>query len=151
MLNNPANHLRRHRLGRRTHPHRRHRPSEIIGPRTRELRHKVMDLLSADSTLTIQRAWELAVCQPASRWWISEERAAQAIGWWMKHPVTDRELTPRERCYADLTDRYTRRLAANPELTCQQFVRDIIDTPAPEYYLSANTARKISLQSCQQH
>lgn len=129
----------------------RRRPSELIGPRDCELRARVSHILADDRQCDLPGAWERAVRQPASRWWISEERAAQAVGAWMHRPDPpdgSRRLTSRERMYADLAALYASRLADEPELSCQQFVRDTLETPAPEYYITASAARRSAARTC---
>ena len=118
---------------------RKRRPSEIVAPRNRELRAQVWRILAADRC-TVGEAWERAVASPASRWWISEERAEQAVGAWLRRPRAAR--TPRERCYALLARLYAERREADPALTCAAFLRATLPTPAPEYFLSASAARR---------
>lgn len=113
------------------------RPSELIEPRNAEIRQIARRLRRDRPGMTIEESLALAVNMPASRWWISEERAAQVVGQWRRlDPQLPKVRTLRMRLYAALYELFKARRRDDPGLTCQQFAWETVTTPAPEHFVT---------------
>ena len=83
----------------------------------------------------------LAVRFPASRFYVSEERAAAVVGQMMRgEPVTDGMRESKRRMYAELLRRVRLLRAKQPAATLVDLVASVIYEPAPEFYIEPATA-----------
>lgn len=120
------------------------RSRELVTLRNREIGTIARHLRRDNPGMTHAESIARAVHMPASRWWISEERAAQVIGEWRRlDPCLPEPRTPRMRLYAALYALYRERRAADPGVTCQQFAWETVNSPAPEHFITPRSVIRI--------
>ena len=85
-----------------------------------------------------------AVAMPASRFWVSEERAVNVVSALMRGMHALKGMRPtKARMYAEIMRRVAAVLTECPDMRLIDAVSEVICGEAPEFYMSANTARAI--------
>ncbi len=97
--------------------------------------------------LTVSEIFRRVVSSPCSRFWVSEERASVVIGA-MLHKGPEKALesikNPQRRAMFKEIYRRVRKLQQHqPGLTIYELVSDVVHTPAPCFYLSAESIDKL--------
>ncbi|MBD5203850.1 MAG: hypothetical protein HDS82_03120 [Bacteroidales bacterium] len=82
------------------------------------------------------------VKSPCSRFWVSERRAAEVVSALRKGSNLPAMLEEKRRMYEEIYKRTEDILVKNPELSLSRAVEQAVWSPAPEFYLSPETARK---------
>lgn len=89
----------------------------------------------------VEHVAALAVKFPASRFYVSEERAAAVVSQLMRGlPATDGMREPKRRMYVELLRRVSLHRAKRPEAPLVELVASVIYEPAPEFYMEPATA-----------
>lgn len=102
----------------------------------------LMGSLAVTSQCEIYR---MVVASPADRYWVSEERAVAVIA----NMTTDyngtlRKMLPqKQRMYADIYRRTMKLMKANKGMTRAEAVMEVVQSPAPEFYLTPGSAAVI--------
>lgn len=119
--------------------------SEFIGQRNRELYAHFLELLRTSKGVPLRAMFSMAAHRPASRFWVSEERAMAVVSARLKGLSTFEEkmFDRRRDMYDEITRRVRRLLTERPELCLTHAVGEVILSPAPEFYLSDESARLI--------
>lgn len=101
----------------------------------RAYRSIVADLDVVDERLT----FELLSVAPASRFWVSAERAAVVVSDLIRQrPLPD--MNPlRRRMFIEIMRRYIALRKHRPGLPLSHVIGEIVAQPAPEFYLSPRT------------
>lgn len=84
-----------------------------------------------------------AVSQPAPRYWISESRAAIIVYEIERGKYVSNHFELRERMYHDIYARYQELRKQRPDDSVFSIVFDIVNSEAPESYLTPNSAKTI--------
>lgn len=116
---------------------------EFIEERDRELHARFMDILRTERDVPLREMFGMAARRKASRFWVSEPRAAIVIGAMMRGESLDGMVPKRREMFEEIYRRVTALRGKNPELTIWSAVCDVVCSPAPEFYLSAESARSI--------
>ena len=113
-----------------------------FGPqRDQELLNAFKSQLHLLGALPIQELFIRAAKQPASRFWVSERRAAAVISRMMKG---DKILTmnPKKReMFYELFRRVKRLREDSPDMTLSEAAFQAVNSTAPEFYLTPKSAR----------
>jgi hypothetical protein len=79
---------------------------------------------------------------PASRFWVSEERASIVISRLLKGE--DIHLTPlKQEMYNEILERTKTIMKREPHRAVSEIVFDVVGQPAPKFYYSAATVREM--------
>ncbi len=118
--------------------------SEFCDQRRQELLLRFREKLAEKSKLTVKRVFEETAQTPASRFWVSEERAANVIYLLDKgERVLDNMFEEKREMYLEIYRRYLELRKKYPEATVIQLVGEIVNQPAPRHYLSAERVRSL--------
>lgn len=119
--------------------------SDFTDARDRELYSNFRQLLrSADMPLAGMFA--AAAAMPASRFWVSERRAADVIGAMLRRDadaVTAHMCPQKQRMYLEIFRRVKAIMAADRGLCMTHAVDAVVCSGAPEFYLTPKSARVI--------
>lgn len=89
----------------------------------------------------VEHVAAVAVRFPASRFYVSEERAAAVVAQLMRgEPATDGMRESKRRMYGELLRRVSRQRAKQPGAPLVDLVASVIYEPAPEFYIEPATA-----------
>lgn len=92
---------------------------------------------------SLSEAYERAAKSACSRFWVSEVRAAEVVSA-MRRGVERKDMVPeRRRMYEEIKRRVDRILESDPSLCATVAVGMAVCSPAPEFYLTVNSARVI--------
>lgn len=111
--------------------------SDYTDQRNRELLRAMSEVVR-DGHST--RVMDHAVQRPCSRFWVSEDRATVVM---RSHLIDGKPLSakmqPNKRAmYEEIAGRIRCLKANNPSITMRQAVRDVIYSPAPCFYMTAD-------------
>lgn len=114
---------------------------EFRDQRDRELLKAFREQLSKLGTLPLNDLFTRAAMTPASRFWVSERRAMIVMSQMLKG---DRLLSmnpKRREMFYEIFRRVRRILTENPEITLTEASFRVVNSPAPEFYLTPKSAR----------
>lgn len=80
---------------------------------------------------------------PASRFWVSEERAAIVISSMMKGETLERMGKMKREMFQEIYRRVMRLKDDHPELSTYNLVFKVVRQPAPKFYLTPGSAKVI--------
>lgn len=134
-------------------PHRgKRRVRDYIYERDMELRRRFRETAMADSTTTFSsiEIWRRIVAQPAPRFYMSEQRARRCV-YDLRHGKFRPLTQGRRRLVAELSTRYDLALEDDPSLTLTEFIIREIDSGAPEFYMTAESAMRSVERTCRRY
>lgn len=115
---------------------------DYVAERNRELALAYRQCIVKCRKIKMWDTLKEVVNMPSSRLWISEPRAAAVI----------REYLSGKRCgsksrrsplYAEVWRRYQKLAAERPDDSFDDIVYDVVNSPAPKFYLTAGSAKVI--------
>lgn len=117
--------------------------SDFTPQRDKELHAAFMDVLRNTQGVPLREMFGLAARRPASRFWVSETRAAIVISAMLQGKELPGMLTKRREMYEELLRRTKAKMAERPGLCMTHAVCEAVCEPAPEFYLTDESARSI--------
>ena len=117
--------------------------SDFISDRTRELHRSFMEILQSSHRLALRDMFGAAASRPASRFWVSENRAAIVVGAMMRGSISNKMHYKRREMFEEIYRRVIRKMEADPDLCMTHAVNETVYEPAPEFYLTPESARSI--------
>lgn len=115
--------------------------SDFIQHRDNELKEAYRRQMKRGGASSTAEIYENMVREPAPRFWVGEEHAAEVVSR-MRKGETPVVLASRRRMYAEIFRRVERMLADQPGIPLIEAVVRVVNSPAPEFYMSAETARR---------
>lgn len=89
----------------------------------------------------VEHVAAVAVRMPASRFYVSEERAAAVVSQMMRgETATDGMRESKRRMYGELLRRVRQQMSKRPGASLVDLVASVIYEPAPEFYMEPATA-----------
>lgn len=119
---------------------RKRRLRELVDERNRALLRS-LDRVAGAERMTVAAIWDAAVALPAPRLYISEENAARIIRR-IRRGAGPGATGSSLRVGRYLWSRYCAALSLDPALTPAQFAATEVYRPAPEFFISGESARK---------
>lgn len=124
--------------------------SEFKSQRDEEIARLYSRLVSEAGTISVRDIFSRLVEMPASRFWISETRAAIVVCDMMHgKELTHMRPTKREM-FEEIYSRTMALIAAHPGLSLPMAVEQVVQQPAPKFYLTPMSARVILVRYRQQ-
>lgn len=124
------------------------KPGSIIqfnAQRNAEL-HKAFMAILSDSSIRVKSLCDmfaLAAAAPCSRFWVSDERAAEVISALLSGKEFPDMVCQKRRMYDEILHRVKVILEENPGIPVAHAVLRVVNSPAPEFYLTPLSARTI--------
>lgn len=118
--------------------------SDFASQRNEILLNNFRSKLAANSSETIMKIFKKTADSPAPRFWVSEERAAVVIGAMLRGDDPTPEMFPEKRdMFREIFARFSKMRASNPDLPIFHIVSEVVNTPAPRQYLSAERVKRL--------
>lgn len=118
--------------------------SDFADMRRQELLQRFREKIAAQSAACVKRICQETAEAPASRFWVSEERAATVIYALDKgENVLDGMFPERREMFREIYRRYRVLREIYPEETVSSLVREIVYQPAPRHFLSPERVRTL--------
>ena len=109
------------------------RDEELLNAFKAQLRHL--------GSISLDEMFERAAKSPASRFWVSERRAAAVISKMLKGDQI-LSMNPKKReMYFEIFRRAKRIFKENPGTTIADAAYEVVNSPAPEFYITTKSAR----------
>ena len=116
----------------------------LAAEREAELLAEYRRQLTSCSAIQLYGLLQSIVKSPCSRFWVSVERASAVLSRMEKGGVLPRSMTAeRRRMYEEIARRVAVLREGGRGEALTVLVREVIEQPAPEYYLTASAAKKI--------
>lgn len=96
-----------------------------------------------DSDTTDLAFYQHIADSPSSRFWVTEERATLVVQSMLKGIPIDNMLSTKVDMYREIYNRYLRLKALHPEQSISVIISEIINQPAPKFYMTAKSVREI--------
>lgn len=120
--------------------------SDFATQRDKELYAAFRDILCNSRGVALADMFGMAAKRPASRFWVSEERAAQVVSWMLRGASQEKiesMVAQRRAMFEEIYRRVRALMADDPSLCMTHAVNEVVASPAPEFYLSPKSARVI--------
>lgn len=114
---------------------------EFKEQRNDELLRAFRAQLSNLGELPLTELFERASHTPASRFWVSERRAMMVISKMLKGDTLDSMNPKRREMFQEIFRRVKRILEAEPGISLIEASFRVVNSPAPEFYLTPQSAR----------
>lgn len=114
-----------------------HRDNELKASYCRQLKGAGGKVLSAEMI------YNNAVKARCPRFWISEQRAVAVVSRMMKGDEMKDSFPEKRRMYGELHARVSVLMEACPGKSLHDAVDEVVNSEAPEFYMTAENARKI--------
>lgn len=118
--------------------------SDFLPTRNRELLQTLRRLIMTTGGVPLGALYAMAAQSPCSRFWVSEKRAAEVISRMMRGEDMDVNSLPlRNKMYRELLRRVQEWQAQNPGRPLTDAVFAAVNSPAPEFYVTPESAKVI--------
>lgn len=112
---------------------------EFTRERNRDLLRVYHEKLASATFIVMPVIFELVAQSPASRFWVSEERAAIVISAMEAGKPLLRMRDNKREMFEEIYRRYTVLREQYPEKSTNELAARIVNQPAPKFYLTART------------
>lgn len=99
--------------------------------------------LAAARTVVMPEIFELVAASPARRFWVSEERASIVVSAMESGRPVPRMRSNKREMFEEIYRRYLLRRAENPGASTFRLVSEIVNQPAPKFYLTPRTVGEL--------
>lgn len=117
--------------------------SDFTAQRNRELLQTFHRLLRDSRGVALGELFGMTARSPASRFWVSELRAAEVISAMMRGEQFDNQVPQKRRMYEELYRRVKSYMGAHAGCRLSDAVFAAVNSPAPEFYLTDKSAKVI--------
>lgn len=117
---------------------------EFASERSELLIRNFRESLARQSVISVKRAFMDAAESPAPRFWVSEARATRIISMMMKgEDVLSGMFPQKQKMYREIYKRVMERKRENPQMPLGDIVFEVVNSPAPESYISWSNAKML--------
>ncbi len=120
--------------------------SDFIPQRNKELLDAFKQELYQLGSISNDRIFSRAAHRTASRFWVSEQRAAVVVSKMMKGDNLQSMNRKKREMYFEIFRRVMDIRKKNPKTTIYDAVFEVVNSPAPEFYLTDKSARVLIYQ-----
>ncbi len=117
--------------------------SDFGKQRNEELRRAFKAQLHLIGEIPTAELFARAARMPASRFWVSERRAAEVVSKMLKGDRLPGMNPKKREMYMEIFLRAREHLRREPEITVTEATFRAVNSPAPEFYLTPKSARVI--------
>lgn len=121
--------------------------SEFAGQRNSELEAAFRRIAAMRHVTTTDEIFRRVAASPASRFWVSEQRAAEVIGRMLKGDRLDTMRPKRREMFLKILELVLEYRRAHPVATISSAAWYAVNSPAPEFYITPESARVIFCRS----
>ena len=111
--------------------------------RDKELLARFREELAESRGVPLRDLFGRAARRPASRFWVSELRAAEVVSKMLKGEETSNPVPQKARMYDEICRRVIEWQEKNPGRPLSDAVFEAVNSTAPEFYLTDQSARVI--------
>lgn len=117
---------------------------EFTDQRNRELINAFRQAVSRQPFVELTTVSHIIVNSPCSRFWVSEERAMVVIAALLKgKPILNSMRPTKREMFQEIFNRVTNLQAHNPEAPLFDIVMQVVNSPAPKFYMKPRCAMEI--------
>lgn len=116
---------------------------DFTNQRNEDLMRAFREQLSSARIIVMPEVFERVALSPASRFWVSEERAAIVISAIDSGREVPRMRDNKREMFEEIYRRYKIARGANPRASVYQLVSEIVNQPAPKFYLTSRTVGEL--------
>ena len=117
--------------------------SDFTKQRNEELKNAFKAQLYLLGTIPTEELFTRAAKMPASRFWVSERRAAEVISKMLKGGMMFGMNRKKREMYIEILIRVKEEMRREPGITVTEATFRAVNSPAPEFYLTPKSARVI--------
>ena len=111
--------------------------------RDKDLMRAYREQIAICNTIVLSEIFTKVVLMPASRFWVSEERACIVIGKMMRGDSLHKMRPTTREMYLEIYRRVCSIKKEQPDKPISEIVFQVVGQPAPQFYLTPDSARVI--------
>ena len=111
--------------------------------RDKDLMRAYREQIAICDTIVLSEIFTKVVLMPASRFWVSEERACIVIGKMMRGDLLHKLRPTTREMYLEIYRRVCSIKKEQPNKPLSEIVFHVVGQPAPQFYLTPDSARVI--------
>lgn len=115
--------------------------AEYSEDRERDLLKVYFDYIQSCGEIRVADVCRHIVNAPAPRFYVSEPRATVVISQLLRGEDISRMHHTKQEMYLEIYSRFLVAREKNPHLSITQIITDIVEQPAPKFYLAPESAR----------
>ena len=116
---------------------------EFKQQRNDDLMRAYHELIKQAAFVSMPEIYKMVVDMPTCRFWVSEERAIIVIHSMMKGDKLTNRRKPRREMYNEIYRRVMCLHEKNPEMPIYRLVAQVVEQPAPKFYITPGSAKTI--------
>ena len=116
---------------------------EYEDARNRDLMRAYKELVEKSRRIYLPDICKQLVNMPSERFWVSEERAAIVISDMLKGRSIDNMTRNKREMYEEIYRRVLALREERPDASITELVSDVVEGPAPKFYLTPKSAKVI--------
>lgn len=116
---------------------------EFTSQRDAEMWSCFRKILGDVKLINLSRIFAEVASSPASRFFVSEDRAAVVIRYHLRHGEWNVKGAQRIRMFSEIESRVLEILQSNPGTRFEDAVYDAVNSPAPGFFLTPRSCRTI--------
>lgn len=118
--------------------------SDFTHLRNKELMRAFREVFAKKMSFDISKDFELVVNSPCSRFWISEERATAIISSILRgNDALVGMRQSKQEMFKEILSRVIALRDKNPDMQLRDIVFQVVNSPAPKFYMKPRHAREI--------
>jgi hypothetical protein len=115
--------------------------SDFVPQRNNELIRAFRKILHESSYIKIKEVTNRLVNMPASRFWVSEERASTVVSAMVAGRGLPKNMRPSKReMFTEIYNRVVEMRKTNPKAPIRELAAIAVNTPAPKFYMCPRSA-----------
>jgi hypothetical protein len=124
---------------------------EFSRERAQDLLQAYFRQLAAAPYIRMPDIYRAVAAAPARRFYVSTPRAAAVIAAMTRGDTLDHMCPNKRDMFYEIYRRYTRLRQRHPRWSCTRLCREIVEQPAPKFYISPGTARILIINEKKRH
>ena len=116
---------------------------EYEAERNRDLMSAYKKVFTESALVPMPQLLAAVVRMPARRFYVSEERAVRVVSSMYRRPLPAGMNATKRRMYQEIWSRVERVRGRCPQWSLSRCIMYVVNQPAPEFYITVNTARNI--------
>jgi len=116
---------------------------DYVEERNRDLLRAFHEVIASGAHPSVPDIYRATANSPASRFWVSEERAAVVLTLMFNKRKLPKMIKSKREMFNEIYRRAVKLKAKNPDMTMLELATNVVHQPAPKFYLTGGSTKVI--------